>query len=73
MVNGFGSFDVPIAVASVMYFFLEKPAMAAVRTKWAASTVNVHLTRSRQRDLSAIPPKTIKRQHHLDQPRADHI
>ena len=44
MVNGFGSFDVPIAVASVMYFLLEKPAMAAVKTKWAASKVYDHLT-----------------------------
>jgi hypothetical protein len=56
-----------------MYFFLEKPAMAAVRTKWAASKIYDHLARSGQRDLSDIPAKTINRQHHLDRPRADHL
>jgi peptidoglycan/LPS O-acetylase OafA/YrhL len=39
------------------YGHFEKPAMATVRTKWAASKVYDHLTRSRQRDLSAIPAK----------------
>ena len=48
---------VSIAVASVMYFFLEKPAMAAVRTRWGASRVYEHLTRSHRRLLSAIPAK----------------
>jgi peptidoglycan/LPS O-acetylase OafA/YrhL len=64
---------ISVAVASVMYFFLEKPAIAAVRTKWAASKVYDHLARSGQRDLSAISAQTINRQHHLDRPRADHL
>jgi peptidoglycan/LPS O-acetylase OafA/YrhL len=46
-----------IAIASIMYFFLEKPAMATVRTKWVASKLHDHLTRSRQQDLSAIPAR----------------
>jgi peptidoglycan/LPS O-acetylase OafA/YrhL len=44
-----------IAVAAVMYFFLEKPAMSAVRTKWTACRLHDHLSGSHQHDLSTIP------------------
>jgi peptidoglycan/LPS O-acetylase OafA/YrhL len=48
-----------LSVASLMYVFLERPAMAAMKAKWASSTLHDQLTKrsSNHRAPTAIPAK----------------